>query len=142
MGELWGFSLHPTVRVGDFHRLPGWKHHQVVKGHQDQGSRWPWCLLAPEASWPLAVAIVMAVPSSWARTLQQQRGQLCVRERRSCTGSLWLSTCEGQTSQPPKATTLDAQRQPSWSPELCSATGHLVCTVSPLEPDCSLSSNT
>lgn len=75
-GCLQGLSLHPTVRVGDFQRLPGWTHHQVVKGRQGQGSRWPRRLLAPEASWPLAVAMVMAVPSSWARTLQQQRRQL------------------------------------------------------------------
>lgn len=72
VGHLRGLSLHPAVRVGDFQPLPGWTHHQVAKGHQGQGSRWPRCLLAPEASWPSAVTMVMAVPSSWARTLQQQ----------------------------------------------------------------------
>lgn len=71
VGHLRGLSLHPAVRVADFQRLPRWTHHQAVKGHQGQGSRWPWRLLAPEAGWPLAVAMAMAIPSSWAR-------QLCV----------------------------------------------------------------
>lgn len=59
----------PESGTSEGRRQVGYIITQGQGGHQGRGSRWPQLLLAPEASWPLVVAMVMVGPSSWARTL-------------------------------------------------------------------------
>lgn len=129
-GRLYSAQLLGLVTSGGCQA--GYSIKSGQREHQGQGLRWPQPLLAPEASWPLAVAMVMVVPSSWARTLQQQQQQLCVTAREKDGPSrllapLRLSICEGQTSQPPKVTSVGAyvRDSSSWRSGLSSVTGHL-----------------